>query len=253
MNMKTFKFALVLAVSLMLCVANSYAANITIWDKMGSGESKTSFKEDGEVEPNCVWDQRWDLERFNLNGYELTMIGGYNFQGGYGGYSPGDIFIDTSTPLNAQYGGTTGGYNNTTVTNQFGYDYVLKLNFTALTYDVISLNANSKVKTAFYLQNQGSNPWIYVSGGVLESTGNRFQYDTGLSTYEDLVGASHNAVTVDLSFLGANKDFIVHYTYQCGNDDLMGQGRTPVPEPTTLLLLGLGLLGLGVSSRKLRK
>ena len=40
--------------------------------------------------------------------------------------------------------------------------------------------------------------------------------------------------------------FIVHYTYGCGNDNLMGQ----VSEPATILLSGLGLFGLGILMRK---
>jgi uncharacterized protein (DUF111 family) len=37
---------------------------------------------------------------------------------------------------------------------------------------------------------------------------------------------------------------------KCGNDNLMGHGTTPVPEPATMLLLGVGVMGLGVLSRK---
>mgnify|MGYP002814578053 FL=1 len=40
-----------------------------------------------------------------------------------------------------------------------------------------------------------------------------------------------------------------HWTMACGNDVVEG-GGTPVPEPGTLFLLGLGFLGLVVSRLK---
>ena len=40
-----------------------------------------------------------------------------------------------------------------------------------------------------------------------------------------------------------------HWTMGCGNDVVEG-GGTPVPEPGSMLLLGLGIAGLGVCGRK---
>jgi len=56
----------------------------------------------------------------------------------------------------------------------------------------------------------------------------------------------------DLSFLDHGTEFYSHYTMECGNDNLMGKG-TVVPEPATLLLLGVGLLGMAYLKRTAKK
>jgi hypothetical protein len=74
--------------------------------------------------------------------------------------------------------------------------------------------------------------------------------------YAGLQGMSdssvHNALTVDLGFLPTGTQFLAHYTYGCGNDNLMGKGTT-VPEPGTILLLGSGLFGLAFARRRMKK
>lgn len=67
--------------------ALNLGTNITIWDKMGT------VNEDQEVEPNCVWDQQWDLEGFFLKGTTLTMVGGYDFKNGKMDIHPAIYFL----------------------------------------------------------------------------------------------------------------------------------------------------------------
>ena len=81
--------------------------------------------------------------------------------------------------------------------------------------------------------NLASNPWKYDSGATSTGEYSGLLYETGLSDAEilskygsNLSGGTHNAVTIDLGFLGLNKDFTAHFTYECGNDNLMGQGQT---------------------------
>ncbi|MBW1764142.1 MAG: PEP-CTERM sorting domain-containing protein [Deltaproteobacteria bacterium] len=237
-----------------ISLADSFGTNITIYDENGyTGIGQGG--EDKETEPGMINNQSWDLEGFFLDGTTLTMVGGFDFVNGvprYPDYTSGDIFIDIDG--DAEYGDIHGTTGNNIVTSTFGYDYALDLDFTAKTYNVIELNGASTV-TVWYAQNQGSNPWLYNSGGSDVESG-MITYETGLSDGDTgFVGGSHYAAAVDLAFLGSDiNNFTAHFTMGCGNDNLMGKVSNPVPEPATMLLFGSGLIGLaGMSRRKLRK
>ena len=244
--------------------------NITIWDGMGV---ENGNHEDNEVEPGCVASQIWDLEGFFLDGYTLTMVGGYDFVGGAGGQASGDLFIDIDG--NAEYGPDNDGdgYNHSIIKNTFGYDYVLDIDFASKTYDVIQLTTETETETEsiYYNINQESNPWKYYSGGnaVAGYQGISFAgywkdladdevaglsgWDSiNLDTSENDISNSHYAVAFDLSFLGHGTSFISHFTMACGNDDLMGSGAVPAPEPSTIILMCAGLLGL-IGIRRIKR
>ena len=93
-------------------------------------------------------------------------------------------------------------------------------------------------------------------GGTLIGNGT-IDYAAGLTdaAVGGLLGGSHYAAGVDLSFLDPSLQFIAHFTMGCGNDNLLGKGTTaPVPEPATMLLFGSGITGLAAwQRRKFRK
>lgn len=258
---------LALAGTFMLAVesayAYSYGTEITKYDGIGTNGSGL-YKEDNEAEPGMVQSQVWDLEGFFLKGKELTIIGGYNFYAGQEGMDAGDIFIDTDG--NAVYSpnvipGTYGSEDEVS-NSKFKYDYVLDINWNTGKFDVIDIrSADSIVKLGFYGDdhNMPSNPWIYVSGGTIINTALTFNTygkasqsnsDTGFLGWNG--DNKHYVATFNISAIPNTGLAVFHNTMECGNDNLIGKAAL-VPEPSTLVLISAGLLGVGLVRRRILK
>lgn len=257
---------------------------ITIADGNGHPTNPTGWyggtHEDNETEyfPTTPKGQEWDLEGMYVDGTKLTLVGGYNFINGASLSTapttilrPGDIFIDVDGDVKyttAQIGSTPLG--TSPVANSFGYDYVLKFNYgstaATTTYSVFSINGSSEVLLPTVVPS--SSPWRYSSGGtglagfadqaiqfgLLDSTTvgalTTFGSGTGSMPSVGLLGYlgndNHYFLSVDLSFLPATSLATIHYTMECGNDNLMGQTAiVGVPDHgATAVLMLLGLAGL---------
>ena len=265
--------ALWMTSSAALAVPSGWGNDITIYDQNSGGtnswyngstdsrvdQNGAATREDNEVEPGMARNQAWDAEGVFQNRMNLTFVGGFNMYDGYmhrgDHYTAGDVFIDIDG--DAQFGDvhdrTTRG--NKLVQNNYGYDYVMDVDWDTGKYKVYSLDSESYTVTAGETDNQGSNPWQYIaelSDDVLVDVG-RISGDvlTDEEVDEYFTGGDHyTAEGFDLGFLGNDQEFWFHWTMSCGNDNLMGQGVTNVPEPSTIALFGLGLLGLGAIRRK---
>lgn len=236
--------------------AGPFGSDITIYDNYSSGTGWYGPQEDQETEPGTVQGGAWDLEgMYMANGNDLTIVGQYDFVNGViwnnQVIASGDIFIDVNG--NAVYGAGangTGVGNAVTTANVLGYDYVIDLDFNTMTYDVIALTAGARVYKVSDIDE--GNPWRYASGGTVVQQDQAFTYYSGLTSAQvgGLVGTSHNALTVDLGFIANGTPITVHYTYGCGNDNLMG--HTVVPDAaSTVMLLGLALTAIGAARRRL--
>ncbi len=158
-----------------------------------------------------------------------------------GAWAPGDIAIDFGKDGTYEYGIETTGNNGDSVGTVY-----------------------SGITWGTGLWGGISGPTSILGGTVASGTSSTLAYTgngTGLSqltAYGDDGSAIHYAIeaTVSLdhfdpSYLGQN--FSLHWTMDCGNDALDLDPSVPIPEPTTLALLGIGLLAIPFARRRKRK
>jgi hypothetical protein len=83
-----------------------------------------------------------------------------------------------------------------------------------------------------------------VAWGDNDANGSRYFLEVAIS----LDGAGEEAITNDTT-----GGLSLHWTMGCGNDEITVHDQTPfppVPEPTTMVLLGMGVLGMALRARR---
>lgn len=179
--------------------------------------------------------QSFDVEYLALymDGSDLyfALETGFNVTSGvlYNGYlyKPGDFAID--------------------VNSDGVYDYALDFSVSGSTANY-SLYQVTSWKDVMYAQHAAGNPFEYqtakTSSPLLSFAGSE---GTSGSSYV-LEGA------FDMSYLTlySGGPVTLHWTMECGNDYL-NVTTSPVPEPSTLMLLGGGLLAAMGFARKMKK
>jgi hypothetical protein len=98
------------------------------------------------------------------------------------------------------------------------------------------------------------NNYIYRENQETHINTNLSQYSLGnIGTWG--IDSTSGIITFNINdndYLNGS-DFGFHWNMTCGNDTIEGGASAPVPEPSTLLLLGGGLLGLAFYGRKRMK
>jgi hypothetical protein len=162
------------------------------------------------------------------------------------GTKVGDLFISGTgwKPSGAAPNYTTDTFTGAEVPgstkNQTQWQYAFDFD-TASLYAIT--NANIKTSTDVYGAYAVAHNYTYRHDIAVDSVGGAFIENGNFSKH-----ASYYELSFDIGNLNLNLNQLAfHWAMTCANDVIEGD---PVPEPSTLLLLGAGLLGLVAFGRK---
>ena len=182
-----------------------------------------------------------DADPNNLTGgtLHIGMVTGFP-SSGIAGIEAGDLFLDF---------GNTGSYN---LAVAVGDDNPLRFedawtNSGAPNWTTTSVNVPSHVATADPYRVDETQPGAIPFAGVNVAWGAISSRHNFMEVSIDVDAALEDVLTNQFGGIG------IHWTMECGNDFIDVKDDTPfvpVPEPATLVLFGMGVLGIALRARR---
>jgi len=252
--MKKVMMVAVLALGLVLMSMPAFATPLSVFDGWTMLANDDGFRaSDGYVNPGWggqAFDAEYLFYHFNLDKTELSI----GLQTGF------DIlhnpFLSDGTTANLEY--TNSGYyagdlalsfnNCDLATWEYGVDFGItgQHDYDGDSIGAMSSGLYSEIIWNNDVVNNGTYDFTSSAPFAIESG----TFVTGLTdNTAALVGTSYYRTVSFVIPDGMDiQNIAAHWTMSCGNDVV--EGCAPVPEPQTLLLMGIGLLGLAFAGRK---